>query len=127
MGRVLRTRICGFELDPAGFVRARLDPGSVMHLEDARECVEAMWKVAGERRRGVLVDTSQIAGQDRAAREYFVSDEAVPRYTAVAILVRSRVSRVIGTFFLTLTRHKAPTRLFTSEAEAAHWLEGQGR
>jgi hypothetical protein len=121
----IRTRICSFELDPRGFVHARLDAGAVMHLEDARECVAAMWQAAREQRRPVLVDMSQLGGEDRAARDYFVSDEAVSKYSAVAILVRSPVSRVIGTFFLRLARHKAPTRLFTAEAEAVHWLEGQ--
>lgn len=124
-GQQSRTRICSFELDPRGFVCARLDAGAVMHLEDARECVAEMWQAAKQRRRPVLVDMSELGGEDRAAREYFVSDEAVAKYAAVAILVRSPVSRVIGTFFLRLARHKAPTRLFTSEAEAVHWLEGQ--
>ena len=121
----MRTRICSFELLERGFVLARLDEGAVMHLEDARECLDATWKVAGEKRRPVLVDMTRMAGEDRAARLYFVSDEAVNKYSAVALLVASPVSRVIGTFFLRLSEHKVPTRLFTDEAEAARWLEDQ--
>jgi len=117
-----RTRICSFELDPRGFVHARLDDGSTMELEDARDAVADTWRVAGERRRPVLVDMSGVKQESRAARLYFVSDEAVARYSAVAILVASPVSRVIGTFFLRLAEHKVPTRLFTREAEAVSWL-----
>jgi hypothetical protein len=123
----MRTRICSFELHEQGFVLARLDEGAVMHLEDARECLEATWKVAGEKPRPVLVDMTRLAGEDRAARLHFVSDEAVRKYSAVAILVGGPVSRVIGTFFLRLTEHKVPTRLFSDEAEAARWLEDQAR
>src|SRR5262245_42901830 len=113
-----RTRICSFTLDPRGFVYARLDDGATMDLADAREAVAQTWRGACERRRPVLVDMTRLKGESRAARLYFVSDEAVNRYSAVAILVSSPVSRVIGTFFLRLSEHKVPTKLFTDEAEA---------
>ena len=54
--RAVRTRICSFRLDGRGFVEARLDEGSSMDLADAREAVDATWKVAGECRRPVLVN-----------------------------------------------------------------------
>ena len=123
----MRTRICSFELDDRGFVHARIDGGASMQLDDAREAVQATWQVAGERRRPVLVDMSAVREESREARHYFVSDEAVRRYSAVAILVASQVSRVIGTFFLRLTAHKVPTRMFTSESEATRWLVDQAR
>ena len=48
----MRTRICSSELHERGFVlAAQLDEGAVMHLEDARECLDVTWKVAGEKRR----------------------------------------------------------------------------
>jgi len=103
-------------------VHARLDHGASLTIGEAREAVRATWTVAGERRRPVLVDLSGLREQSREARLYFVSDEAVALYSAVAILISSPVSRVIGTFFLRLTNHKVPTRLFTSEEEAIAWL-----
>lgn len=119
---MVRTRICSFRLDGRGFVHAHVDDGAFMDLEDARDAISATWKTAGERRRPVLVDMSRIKGESRAARQYFVSDEAVGKYSAVAILVASPVSRVVGTFFLRLVEHKAPTRLFADEATAIAWL-----
>ena len=123
----MRTRICSFALDERGFVVAKLDRGAHLELEDAREAIAATWLVAGERRRPVLVDMTGLAGQARAARLYFVSDEAVARYSAVAILVGSPVSRVIGSFFLRLTEHKVPTRLFSDRLEAERFLADQAR
>ena len=87
-----RTRICSFFLDERGFVWARLDAGATMDEADAREAIEATFRVAGEQRRPVLVDLRLLAGETRAARMYFVSDEAVARYSAVALLVASPVS-----------------------------------
>lgn len=106
---------------------ARLDAGAFMELDDARAAVDATWTVAGGKRRPVLVDLRALAGQSRAARAYFVSDEAVARYSAVALLVASAVSRVIGTFFLRLGEHKAPTRMFGDLDEASAWLAEQAR
>jgi hypothetical protein len=123
----MRTRICSFVLDERGFVQALLDKGAELELEDAREAIAATWRVAGERRRPVLVDMTGLAGQSRAAREYFTSDEAVARYSAVAILVESPVSRVIGTFFMRLSQHKVPTRLFSDRSEAERFLVDQVR
>jgi hypothetical protein len=117
-----RTKICSFVLDERGFVHARLDAGATMDESDAREAIEATFRVAGEKRLPVLVDLRLLAGETRAARMYFVSDEAVMRYSACALLVASPVSRVIGTFFLRLSEHKVPTRMFSNEAEATKWL-----
>jgi len=123
----MRTRICSFVLDQRGFVHARIDAGASLQLEDAREAVAATWQVAGERRRPVLVDMRVLREESREARHYFVSEEAVGRYSAVALLVASPVSRVIGMFFLRLTAHKVPTRMYTSESEAIRWLADQAR
>jgi hypothetical protein len=123
----MRTRICSFTLDERGFVRAHLDRGASLQLEDAREAIAATWVVAGERPRPVLVDMTQVREESREARLYFVSDEAVRRYSAVAILVASPVSRVIATFFLRLATHKVPTRMFSNESEAIAWLVEQAR
>ena len=123
----MRTRICSFELDRRGFVHARLDKGAFLALDDARDALAATWTVAGEKRRPVLVDMTALGGESRSARMYFVSEEAVQRYSAVAILVASAVSRVIGTFFLRLSAHKVPTRMFSDEDEAMRWLAEQAR
>jgi hypothetical protein len=123
----MRTRICSFVLDQRGFVYAKLDAGAYLELEDAREAIAATWLVAGERRLPVLVDMTGVAGQARVARLYFVSDEAVARYSAVAIVVGSPVSRVVGTFFMKLSEHKVPTRLFSDLAEAERFLVDQVR
>jgi len=118
----VRTRNCSFHLDERGFVVARVDDGASMELDDARAALDATFQVAGGVRRPVLVDFRGIRAESKAAREYFVSDEAVERYSAVAILIASPVSRVIGSFFMRLSRHRVPTRLCSSEADAIDWL-----
>jgi uncharacterized protein (UPF0262 family) len=121
-GAPIRSRMCSFELDDRGFVVARIDRGATMALADAIDCIERTFEVAGHVRRPVLVDMSGIRAETREARLYFASDEAVARYAAVAVLVSSPMSRVIGNFFMRLTQHRRPTQLFSVEADAVAWL-----
>lgn len=122
-----RTRICTFRLADAGFIHAVMDPGARFELADAREAVALTWTLARERRCGVLVDMRGVQAQTRQAREYFVSEEVAAKISAVALLVESPVSRMIGNFFLRLGSHRIPTQLFTEEAAAEAWLAERDR
>lgn len=118
----LETRSCTFRLDLDGYVHATMREGARFELEDAQDAVLATWRVAGERRLPVLVDSRRVRHQSRAAREYFMSEEVSRRVSAVAIVVDSPVSRVIGSFFMRLGRHRIPTQLFTDDEAARAWL-----
>jgi hypothetical protein len=98
--------------------------GVTLELGDAVEAFAMTWKVAGERRRGVLVDMRGLRAQSRQVREYFVSEEVARRMTAVALLIGSPVSRIIGSFFLRMGTHRVPTRMFTDVTDATTWLSG---
>jgi hypothetical protein len=121
----LTTRVCRFVLDERGFVRATIENGAEMTLEDAREALEATERIAVGKRRPVLVDLRGIKAQTREARQFFVGEEAARVSAAVALLVGSPVSRVVGNFFLRLNVQRTPTELFTNEQQAITWLEGQ--
>ena len=43
--------------------------------------------------------------------------------TAVALVVDTPVSRVLGNFYLGLSKPHIPSRLFNDEAEALDWLK----
>lgn len=98
-------------------------PGAEFDLEDARDAVAATWRVAGEQRRGVLVDSRGVRSQTRAAREYFKGEEAARRLARVALLVGSPLSRVLANFFLSTGEHHIETKLFTDETAARAWLK----
>ncbi len=122
MSTKAHTRVCSFELDPRGFVRATIRPGAEMVLEDARDALRATAELAGGVRRPVLVDAREVKSQSRDARAYFASEEAARVCVAVAILIGSPVSRVLGDFFLRHTTQLVPTRLFTQDEAAVDWL-----
>lgn len=119
------TRACTFELDPRGFIRATMRTGVEMVLLDAQEALAATWELAGRTPVRVLVDSRGIKYQTKEARDHFASPEADAICSAVALLVASPVSRMIGNFFLRRQQPNAPTLLFTDDALAVAWLLSQ--
>lgn len=105
-----------------GIVRLVWSPPVPSGREDAIATIEAMIEVTGDRPAPLLVDVRDAGPQDREGRLEFHR-----RYTvvsAVAILVGSPLSRMMGNFFVNVNKPKAPTRLFDDEAAAVEWLKG---
>ncbi len=98
-----------------------------MEHVDAQEALAATGKLAGGKRLPVLVDIRGLKYQTREAREEFVSENAASFTAAVALLVGSPVSRMIGNFFLRHGNHRTPTQLFSQETVAISWLMDQVR
>ncbi len=116
---VVRTRTCDIWLDR--IVHARFHDGAMVSLADAEENIAATARIAG-RPRPVLIDLRLLRSQSAAARAYLAGPEATKVSTAVALLVASPVSRVIGNFYLGFNRPEVPTRLFGDGPEAEAWL-----
>jgi hypothetical protein len=107
-------------LRPDGIVQLVWAPRVAMVLEDALAAIEAMAQLAGGRRSPLLVDTHDTGPQDRPGRaEFALRGDLV---SAVALVVGTPLSRMMGNFFLNLSRPMAPTRLFENEASAIAWL-----
>jgi hypothetical protein len=99
-----------------------MKPGCEMALDDAKENVAAIYELAGRSRSLVLVDSRGVRWQSREARDYFTSENAAEATSAVALVVGSPISRVLGSFFLRFEKHRFPTALFDDEAKAIRWL-----
>lgn len=116
------TRTCTLWLDR--FVRGRFHQGAEVTAADARENLEATARLCGGRVRPVLVDLRGIRSQSAEARALFAGPEGTAVSSAVALVIGSVLSRVLGNFYLGFNRPEVPTRLFTSVAEAEVWLAG---
>jgi hypothetical protein len=66
-----------------------------------------------------------MLSSDRGAREVGAGPEVMAITSHMAVLVGNPMSRIIGNFFLRVTRPAYPTRLFTDEASARRWLREQ--
>jgi hypothetical protein len=109
-------------LRPEGIVQLEWNPGASMGLEDALAAVDALIQITGGTAGPLLVDSRLAGPQDRPARMEFV--RRADLVTAVAIVVGTPLSRMMGNFFVSVNRPTAPTRLFDDVASASAWLMG---
>lgn len=95
--------------------------GAVINLDLARETQEAVKRLSGGKRVGLLVDLSNVKSITYDARNFYSTAEGVE---AVSLLAKSLVAKIIGNFFIGIKKDTVtPTRLFVSEEEAVAWLK----
>jgi len=107
-------------LRPDGIVQLVWGPRVTMSLEDAVAAIDAVAKLMGGRRSPLLVDARETGTQDRPARVEFVRRGDF--VSALAVIVVTPLSRMMGNFALNVSRPSAPTKLFDDEASALAWL-----
>lgn len=110
-------------LDQRGFYHTRVKPNAVVTLELAQENTAAVQGMSEDIQRPILVDLRKLKSIDKEARDHFSLRGRRRIVNAMALLIASPVSRIVGNFFLGLNRPAVDTRLFTSEEEAARWLK----
>ncbi len=106
----------------ADIIIGRFRAGAEVTLADAQENVALCLRMNGGRKRPLLVDLRVVKSQTAEARSYLAGPEGSEVCSAVALLIGSPLSRVLGNFFLGLNKPGVPTQLFTSEQEALTWL-----
>ena len=108
-------------LRPDGIVEIRWVPGTTALLEDATAALEALAQLAGGRRSRLLVDMRDTGSQDRPTRAEWARRGDL--LSAVALIVGTPLSRLVGNLFINMSRPPTPTRLFDNEASAVAWLK----
>ena len=107
-------------LRPDGIVQVVLTSRATMVLEDVIAALEAMAQLTGGRRSPLLMDLHDVSPQDRSVRMEFARRGDL--VSAVALIVDTPLSRVMGNLFINVSRPPMPTRLFDNEASALAWL-----
>jgi hypothetical protein len=120
----ITTRVSKVWLGEDGIARVIHVANAEVTLEAAKETMAAYLKIYDGKRRPLFVDTKTMKSLAREARHYYAGEEAAKVASAVAIIVGTPVSRVLGNFYIGLSNPHLPSRLFTSEAEALAWLKG---
>ena len=121
----IQTSSATISLGADGILRAAIRPNVTHTVNAARENLAAYRALSPRVRRPLLVDMRDLSAVvDREARLEYAGNELTQAITAVALIVGSGPSRVIGHFFTAVTRPAIPLRLFSEEPEALAWLSG---
>jgi hypothetical protein len=103
-------------------VSRKTAPGTIA---DSMELWHAVKTAGGGITRPLFADIRNTSLIDSESRKYFARTETRELISAVALLVESPFSRVIGSLFLGINRLPVPIRLFTLENQAMEWLQSQ--
>ena len=119
---VIETRSQRIWMGEDGIMRFVALPVPEHTLDDAKENVEIAAKICKGKKVPGLVDIREVKSVSREARMHYAGDENAKVLSAVAILVDSPISRIIGNFFIGLNKAPFPCKLFSSESAAIEWL-----
>lgn len=109
-------------LDARGFIISRVAPFAEISLDHAKENTARVRELSGDRVYPILVDIRKIRSISKEARDHFSMRGRKPGVVAIAMLVSSPLSRIIGNFFLGLNHPIVPTRMFTDRERAEQWI-----
>ncbi|MGZ3883565.1 MAG: DUF7793 family protein [Bacteroidia bacterium] len=106
-----------------GICRTKTKPQAVIGIADAKQNSEAVTSFFLNKKFPLLVDARPVLSMEREARKHFSTNGRDTKISAMAVMVKSPLSRVIGNFFMGLNKPQIPARLFDSEADAVEWLK----
>ncbi|HET6990441.1 MAG TPA: hypothetical protein VFJ43_03915 [Bacteroidia bacterium] len=109
-------------LDKRGFIISKVRPGAEIGLVEAKANTQTVIDISGGANYPILVDIREIKSVSKEARDHFSMRGRKPNVTAIAMLVNSPLSRIIGNFFLGLNKPTVPTQMFNSETDAIAWM-----
>lgn len=96
---------------------------AVIEIEDAIENSNAVLKLSEGKVYPLLVNLKDIKSISKEARDHFSMRNRTPGVSAIALLIKSPASTIIGNFFLGLNKSMVPVKLFSNEKKATLWLK----
>jgi hypothetical protein len=93
-----------------------------LDLKSAKETVDLRLDMAEGVNHLVLIDAQQVKTITKEARDYFASEEGSKFIIASALVLNSTVGKLLGNFFLQISKPKVPLHLFTNKNDALEWL-----
>ncbi len=124
MGEI-ETRTVVNSLIEEGILKVVVKENVNLTLKDARENYIAALQLANGKRFSVLVEGHDFTTIDDDAREFSSTAEAFENTIAMAIVVRSLSTRLLGLFLLQLNKrkHKTDIKLFKDSTAALVWIK----
>lgn len=121
----IETRTVVNSLIEEGILKVVVKENINLTLDDARENYNAAMQLTNAKRFSVLVEGHDFATIDKDAREFSSTAEAFENTIAMAIVVRSLSTRLLGLFLLQLNKrnHKTDIKLFKDSDAALLWIK----
>ena len=119
---IIKTRTAQAWVDKDGMINIRSNAGFLHSLADATENIKALYPLSLDLKRPAMIDISDIKGMSREARSLYSGKESDKLFSAIALIVTSPISLVVGNFFLGINKPSIPIRIFSDKKKATRWL-----
>ena len=121
--KVVKTSNAEIWIDEQGICHHIYTEGANVTIKDTLDECRIISEISGFKKVPIMVDLNLVKNVCRESRMYYASKEAEKIFKVAALLVGTKMSRVLGSFFIGLNKPTTPVKLFTSEKEALKWLK----
>jgi hypothetical protein len=122
------TRTALISLTDQGYIEVQIKPKVIVNADDADESVESILRLAGDRKRLLLIRGTGRSLIEKSAIKVFMDDKAAKRTLAAALYVDSRAGSLIGNIVIKKLKKDGiamPVEIFSDESRAKNWLAEQ--
>jgi len=124
----LETRIANIYLEEMGYVNVEVKNESLITSEDVFNLVESIIKVAGDRRRLILINGASEELLNKQKLPKFLSQRLEKFALAIAVVEKSIFKRLLSRSSLKQIEYQTintPIEIFTNDMQAKTWLAEQ--
>lgn len=123
--KILETRCAEVWLEEDNIIYVSIKHGAEIKLDDVMEVKKTNAKLVGDRKHLLCINISNIKSITKEARDFTGDMETKnERMLAMALIMGSPISRVVGNFYIGLNKPLYPTKLFNDKEKAFKWLKG---
>jgi hypothetical protein len=98
-------------------------PNTTIDLKVAQCVVTDRINFQNERTYPILCDIRGVVATEKAGRDHLAQSGSILTQ-AVALIVHEKISLIISTFYVEISKPSVPTQIFTAEDEALVYLKG---
>ena len=106
-----------------GIARTKVKKDAEITIEDSRANTVAVETFFYGKKYPLIIDSTEIKSITKEARDHFSMKGRKTVVSALAIIIKSPLSRIIGNFFMGLNKPVVPVKLVDSEKEAVKWIK----
>jgi hypothetical protein len=111
-------------MDADGVLYQDYPDGAEISIEDSLEELEIYQTTyCKDVKRPIVVDISNIKTVSKESRDIYSSEEMGKTISAAALIVSNPVSRILGNFYMGISKTRMPVRMFARTEEAKNWLK----
>lgn len=120
---VMQTRCAELWLEEDNIVHLKMKRGADLNIHDIEEIQKAQRTLSAGGKHVMCADIINIKSITKEARDFSNKGDIGETMVAIAIIIGSPISRVIGNFFMGLNKLIYPAKLFNNKEKAIIWLK----